>query len=419
MTKVVLISRSSEYEARLKALPFASLTTLVSSEEAFDVPSILGRVEDVQPDLVLLGPFHEHDSTNELSAELLERFPRLSLVLVNEESSLPPWLDELGAHAVVSSGANDETLVTVIERLAGQPAVTIASHLPSPTVEADSPPAGLEPPIVDPGFETPVDAGEIREVGRVISVISPKGGQGKTTIAANLAIGLARAAPGGVVLVDADMQFGDIEAVFGLTPAHTLPEMVTGSATRDLLMLKALLTPHSSGIFVVCGAASPADGDRVTGEEFGQLINRLASIFAYVVIDTTPGLGEHALSAIELSTDAIMVASPSVPTLLAVRKELSVLTAIDLSPSSIHFVLNLADPAAGLNQRDIEELAGMAVSVVIPRSSVVALATNRGIPVLLEGSRDSAAKALAHIVANVSGTRYAVRHRPARKKGRQ
>lgn len=408
MTEVVLISRSREYEARLKTLPLPNLTTLVGSVQLFEINAVLGRMGTVQPDLVLLGPYFKHESAAELSAELLERYPGLSLVLVNEDSSLPDWLHELGAHAVVSPTADDETLISVIERLSGQPPVELPSPLGAPTVD-------LESSYPDPAVEPPLSPEPARDAGRIISVISPKGGQGKTTIASNLAVGLAREAPGGVVLVDADLQFGDIEAVFALTPAHTLPEMVAGSAIRDSLVLKALLTPHSSGIFVVCGAASPDDGDEVTGEQFGRLIERLASIFPYVVIDTTPGLGEHALTAIELSTDAIVVASPSVPTLLAVRKELAVLTTINLTPHSLHFVLNLADSAAGLNQRDVEELAGAPVSVVIPRSSVVALATNRGVPILMEGSRDRAAKALGQLVAKVSGLPYSVRTREARK----
>ena len=413
MTEVVLISRSREYEARLKTLPFANLTTLVGNEQLFEINDVLGRIGTMHPDLVFLGPALNHDGANELSAGLLERYPGLSLVLVDEDSNVvPDWLHELGAHAVVSPTADDETLMSVIERLTGQPAIEERSQLEAPTVE-------LAPLLPEPVTEVPVAVERLRDAGQIVAVISPKGGQGKTTIASNLAIGLARVAPGGVVLVDADVQFGDVQAVFGLTPAHTLPDMVTGSAMRDSLVLKALLTPHSSGIFAVCGAASPADGDRVTGEQFGQLIEHLASIFRYVVIDTAPGLNEHALTAIELSTDAIVVASPSVPTLLAVRKELAVLAAIDLTPQSLHFVLNLADPAAGLNQRDVEELTGAPVSVAIPRSSVVALATNRGIPILLEGSRDSAAKALGQLVANVSGLPYSVRIREARKQARK
>jgi pilus assembly protein CpaE len=258
-----------------------------------------------------------------------------------------------------------------------------------------------------------------RNAGRVISVISPKGGQGKTTVASNLAIGLARTAPGGVVLIDADAQFGDVEAVFALTPAHTLPDIIAGSATGDSLVLKALLTPHPSGIFVVCAAASPADGDAVTGEQLGGLIRHLASIFRYVVIDTTPGLGEHALTAIEFSTDAIVVASPSVSTLLAVRKALALLKAVNLVPHTLHLVLNLADSAVGLDQRSVVALAGAPVSVTIPRSSIIALATNRGTPILAEGSRDPAAKAFGHLVAKVSGVPYSSGTRSAQKQGRK
>ena len=57
---------------------------------------------------------------------------------------------------------------------------------------------------------------------RVITVVSPKGGSGKTTVAVNVAIGLARRAPKQVVLLDFDVQFGDCASALGLRPDYSL-----------------------------------------------------------------------------------------------------------------------------------------------------------------------------------------------------
>lgn len=233
---------------------------------------------------------------------------------------------------------------------------------------------------------------------RVITVFSPRGGVGKSTIAVNTAVGLARLAPLEVVLVDADMQFGDVAALLDLTPAHTLPDMVADAPAADALVLKTLLTAHPGGYYVVCGAASPVDGDRVTGDELAHLIDQLTDVFRFVVVDTSPGLGEHALAMIEKATDAVAVCVLSVPSLRALRTELGVLDGLGITPALGHVVLNLVEKKIGLSRADAEAILGRDVDIVIPRSRTVALCTNRGVPVVDESPRSSSARALNALV---------------------
>jgi pilus assembly protein CpaE len=214
-----------------------------------------------------------------------------------------------------------------------------------------------------------------------------------------------------VVLVDADVQFGDVATALSLTPAHTLPDAVTDAAKLDTMVLKTYLTPHESGFYTVCGADTPVDGDRVTGEQLSHLIRQLSEVFRFVVIDTAPGLGDHALAALELATDAVIVCDMSVPSARGLRKELAALASIGIIPPTRHVVLNLGDRSSGLSVRDIEATIGVPIDIAIRRSKLVALSTNRGVPVLADGSRDSASKALTALVRRFDPT-------AARKHGR-
>lgn len=234
---------------------------------------------------------------------------------------------------------------------------------------------------------------------RVITVFSPRGGVGKSTIAANLAVGLARFAPLEVVLVDADVQFGDSATLLDLDPAHTLPDLVEPDPAEDALVLKMLLTVHPGGFYVVCGAASPVAGDSVSGEQLAHLIDQLRDIFRFVVVDTSPGLGEHALAMIEKATDAVAVCTLAVPSVRALGTQLAVLTSLGIMPAARHVVLNLVDQKSGLSRADAEATLGLAVDIVIPRSSAVATSTNRGIPVIDEAPRSPAARALSTLIA--------------------
>jgi pilus assembly protein CpaE len=254
--------------------------------------------------------------------------------------------------------------------------------------------SGLQPGQVSE-FEPAEIPGAAR---RVITIVSAKGGVGKTTVATNLAVGLARHAPGAVVLLDADVQFGDVATALNLTPAHTLPDAVSPGAAGDPIVLKTYLTPHSSGFFTVCSASSPVDGDRVTSDELGHLIGQLSEIFPFVIIDTASGLGFQALAALDAATDAVFVCGLSVSGARSLRTELAVLASIGVTPSRRQIIVNLVDKDSGLSVRDIEGTLEMPVDGVIARNSRVALAMNRGIPLLQDSPAGGAASGFTTLV---------------------
>lgn len=273
-----------------------------------------------------------------------------------------------------------------------------------PTVEpVDTLMPGTSVPA--PGNALPPSAGDAAVgPGRILVVVAPKGGLGKTTLSANLAVGLARVAPESVVLVDADLQFGDIANVLDLEPAHRIPELVNGLAGSDDLVLKALLTPHPAGFFIAPGAESPVDAERVAPEQLAALLQRLAATFRYVIVDTTPGLGEHTLAALDAATDAVIISGLAVPNLRSLRTELAVLRSIGFAPQSRHLVLNQSVDPGGLVRRDAEAILQEPFDVVIPHSKAVPVSTNRGNPLLLDAPRDPAAKAVTELLARITAT---------------
>lgn len=301
----------------------------------------------------------------------------------------------------------DSDIIEIALATEGLGAITAAPRLqlvPDPAPE--EPDAASDDGKIEVGSE-PGAEGVPQALGgprRVIAVVSAKGGVGKTTIATNLAVGLAKEAPLGVVLVDADVQFGDVATALSLAPSRTLPDLVSGVVPNDTMVLKTYLTPHPSGFYVVCGAETPDEGDRVTGEQLGNLIAQLARVFPYVIIDTSPGLGDHALAALELATDAVMVCDMSVPSIRGLRKELSILVDIGIMPASRHIVLNFGDNSSGMSVRDVEETIGVPVDIAIRRSNRVALSTNRGLPLLAEGARSPATGAFTALVRRFDPT---------------
>jgi pilus assembly protein CpaE len=201
-----------------------------------------------------------------------------------------------------------------------------------------------------------------------------------------------------VVIVDLDLQFGDVASGLYLNPEHTVTDAVSPAASQDTLVLKAFLTVHPASIYALCAPASPVEADFITPEQVTRLIEQLAEEFQYVVVDTAPGLPEIGLAAMEACTDVVWVSAMDIPSVRGLRSGMDILRQLEILPEGQHVVLNMADSKCGLTVQDIESTIGAPVDVSVPRSRAVALSTNRGTPVLLDARKDPAAKGLSQLV---------------------
>jgi len=436
MSRVLLISRSRKFESRLRGLLDNELDTIMGRSLAQGASvAISGLSLDDAPDVAMIGPSLSYAQAYELSSTLSARYPSTSIMLVRETGpGIEKWMTDMKVHAVASPNLDDSALIEAVAglrdrlhsegksrdaRAHAEPTPSVVPveplHVAAPDGHDDHAPVGSfveerdavseEFPDVSeefPDTQADADRGTGEPAGAVVSqiiaVVSPKGGMGKTTVATNIAVGLAKIAPMSVVLIDGDVQFGDVAAALALAPLTTLPDAVSDAAASDAIVLKTYLTVHPAGFYVICGAASPVDGDRVTGDQLGDLIARLSGEFRYVVIDTAPGLGEHTLAAIERSTDVVLICGMSVTSARGLRSHLSALDSIKILPTARHVVLNFADRDSGLTVRDVESITGVPVDVAIPRSRRLVLSMNRGIPVLEDRTKDSVTRALAAIV---------------------
>jgi pilus assembly protein CpaE len=250
-------------------------------------------------------------------------------------------------------------------------------------------------PLPPPGTKT----------GKVIVIVSPKGGSGKTAVATNLSAALALRFPGRVAALDLDVQFGDMCTSMGLHPEHNLAQVAT-SATVDATTIKLFLTPYDSGLYVLCGARTPAEADLVTHQHVTKVIPLLAKDFEYVVVDTPAGLDDRTLAALEQATDLLLVSSLDVTSIRSLRKAVDAMDAVGVTKQR-HFVLNRADAKVGINPADAAEAVGLPIEALIPSSREIPLSMNVGTPVVKLSPRSAVAKQmslLTHLFAPVTDT---------------
>lgn len=220
---------------------------------------------------------------------------------------------------------------------------------------------------------------------RVITVASPKGGAGKTTVATNLAVGLSRQLPKQVVLLDLDVQFGDCAAAVGLRPEYSLLDAVK-TLDHERSTLKVFLANHDSTLSVLSPPDDLAAAEEIDADDLKGTIAAFAEEFPFVIIDTAAGIDAHAVAAMEQATDLLLVTTPDVPTIRALRRELDALDRVGYISQRRILVVNRANAKVGLSVNEIEMALGLEATFQIPSTRLIPVSVNEGTAVI---DRDS------------------------------
>ena len=238
--------------------------------------------------------------------------------------------------------------------------------------------------------------------GKLITVFSPKGGVGKTTLAVNLAMALSTD-ESRTCLVDLDLAFGDIAITLQLFPARTIADAVHMEHDLDFPVLETLLTPHRSGLSALVAPVQPDAKDSVSPLLISKILRLLKGNFDYVVVDTSPAFDEHVLHAFDEADQMLLVTTLDVPTLKNVKIAVETLDLLNFPVSKRNLVLNRADDKVGLSAEKVQSTLGMQIMSSIPTSPQVASATNAGEPIVSALPRHPVSQAIMNLAREVTG----------------
>jgi len=232
-----------------------------------------------------------------------------------------------------------------------------------------------------------------RGAGRIIAVMAGKGGSGKTITATNLAISLTFAAgQDRTVVVDADLQFGDVALMLQLDPIRTLVD-----AARDLddlsePRLDALLQRHESGLRVLPAPLHPTSSRDLPPKDVVQVVERLAGMFDYVVVDTAPIFDESLITVLEHADDVLVVVDMDLPSVKNAKIALDALRTAAFPMERVHLVVNRVNSKARLDLVELERSLGLRVAGSIPSDRLIPQSVNEGVPAVALAPRSRVAK---------------------------
>jgi pilus assembly protein CpaE len=215
--------------------------------------------------------------------------------------------------------------------------------------------------------------------GQLTVVFSVKGGAGKSTIAANLATGLASLYSAQTLLVDANLWFGDLGVLLNLTSTRSSFD-VCGTEDPDLFALPKAVVPHASGASVLLRPPDPLSVEKIKPRNFVDAIERYRSLYDHVIVDCAASLDELNLDLLESATRILLVVTPEMGALHNTARYLGLAERLGHT-NKINLVLNRSN--SGISADDLSRMLGMPVSCgVVSAGRMMLDAVNEGTTLL-------------------------------------
>ncbi|WP_127017786.1 AAA family ATPase [Anoxybacter fermentans] len=337
--------------------------------EANDAEKGIELAKKVQPDIILmdinLPGMDGLKATEVLSRELPES--SVIIISVQEEHYYMQQAISAGAREFLMKPFSRDELVKAIRRVSSIEQKQLSETIPKVR----------------------------KRTGEVITVFSGKGGVGKTTITVNLAVALARLTGEEVVVLDLDLQFGDVSLMMGLPTDVTITDLAREIDKISGDDLENYLLTHRSGVKVLAAPVRPEEAELIKRNHVSKIIHLLRQKYQYVLIDTEPTLHEINLVALDFSDKIILVSLLELAAIKNIRLSLQIMEKLNYSKEKILLILNRSNSKHGPGLKDFKITLNFPIKLKIPGDEKIAVrAMNTGEPFVLSNPGSSISKSI-------------------------
>lgn len=222
--------------------------------------------------------------------------------------------------------------------------------------------------------------------GKLFAVFSGKGGSGSTTVATNLAIYLHQLTGKRALLVDLDLELGEIALQLGVEPRFNFIDMVRNFHRMDTDLLASFIEHHPSGVHLLSAPYHPQKTEVVTGDQITRILQFLKQHYEYVIVDTSKSFSPPTLATFEQADVIYLVTTVDLPSLRNIARCLPLLKQMTAAPEErLRLILNRFQPDSVIRVPDIERSLGMKVFRTISNDyEAVMRSINSGTPIILD-----------------------------------
>ena len=319
--------------------------------------------------------------------------PAVELAAIREQTAAPVIVLASGAHSTLLEEALDADVSDVLLLPQLTENVVFAIRKASHT-----------------GRRLAAQGGHARR-GRIVTVFSPKGGTGKTSIATNLAASLAKHQGKRALLLDLDLQFGDAAIMLGLEPEKTIYDLVVAPGELDSEKLAGYITRHPCTLDILPAPLRPEDAELVTEAKLARLLEVARESYDVIVVDTSPFFHGPMLATLDRTDELLLLTSLDVPTIKNVRLSLQTLELLSFPNDRVKVVLNRANSKVGMQKKEVEAALEMLVSYEVPSDRAVPLAVNRGNPAVLADGKSEFSRSVRDLAKSLVTAQAAAKER--------
>ncbi len=249
----------------------------------------------------------------------------------------------------------------------------------------------------------------VDESAEILTVYSPKGGVGRTSLATSLAVALRQESNKHVTLVDGDLQFGDVDIAVNMMARRSIADLLGYVNEMEPALIESALLDHASGVRLLLAPPYFDPALEVEQDRLAQMVKMLAvAQDGYVVVDAPAGLGESTLNLLDAARRVLVVTAASVASLRATKRFLELAAKLDYPEDKIVLVLSGYRKEADIPVEEIERHLGRLVAVTVPGDPMaMALALNQGQPIIMRDRNHAVSKAIVKLA------RYLTAEEPA------
>jgi len=388
--KAVIVENIPQVQKR-----FEKLLGLIEDVDIINVVSSAQDATDIvnvsRPDVLLID-VNLPDMNGIQFAEILRRdHPTTQVIIISQDRFGETVLQALrtGASDFLTHDVSINELTSAIQR-AGELA-TEERRKSLPRGEVDS--IGIKRGVIT----------DYSETGKIISVYSPKGGTGATTVAINLAVAL-RDTESTVALVDGNMQFGDVGILLNEVSNFSILDLVERIYELDKKILDDVMVLHkSSGIHILAAPPRPELAEKVTGNAFTSILEYLREIFDYIIVNTSSYITDPCLAALDAAEVVILVTTQEISAIRSTHSFLDLWDVMGLRKDRILLTLNRYQKLRTITPEKISDRLKVPIPVtIVEDEATVYRSLNLGIPFMVDRGDTSVAKSIKEITEQVN-----------------
>jgi pilus assembly protein CpaE len=231
---------------------------------------------------------------------------------------------------------------------------------------------------------------------------SPKGGTGCTTLAVNVAVALCNAETR-VIIVDANLQFGDVALFLNEQGKNTILDLAPRADELDPGIVEEVVIKHAvSGLHILASPSRPEHGEKVSPDQFSQLLRYLRQLYSYIVVDTSTYVNDITLSVLDVADAVVLVTVQDIPSIKNDRIFLDLLMTLSIPVEKISLVMNKFDKRIAILPEKVGENLKQQVTAVIPLDErTVIPSVNRGVPFMLDNKTQPASRGVYTLVESL------------------